>query len=677
MSKIIWYETKMTSNTAPTPLVASASATHSTSSQYRAFDGLLGGSGQSWITPDNSGANQWIQIYFGELKKVNLIKINARNDGFFYQNPYKFKIQHSMDGTNFIDSEIIESHKFTSQSDSFEFKLKEIIEASYFRLYVTELFSGNNNISIGEITYGYENSNKLIVNNTTTNKSYSLDSKTLIHLPSSSNKNMILHGIEAGKEIKLDEPFDKIRTVIDNEDGTQTVTDEIITPFSVYDYISETPEVLVYTELTDDVTIETSTEPFDIYDEFGQEIDVLYYTDDTSVTEADLILEANWSPVDELDGDLEVVTWTDETGDSVKRNLELTAIPKPQFVHQTTINNVHKLDDVIATDLSKFKTLTSIVKVLFTPNNTDWYYFNGTTFVKLTSFTMDNVVKYGNTIAEINAFSTLQFNTWSFDRLNVGFYLEDDNKDRIESKVSNINIVNFTPDNSTVITDTSFYILNTTARIDIDLQGMSVFGTLSDADMSRVQYRVKLNGQPYFPIDGEFTALAPSPQSISLNFTSDQIIIDDWNTVEVEFQDFFGTTDTWSTQFVGRYAGIMFTDENGELYSTDVGQVLKYLDFGTVLTGQVTPTYTVKLKNQYGFNVKEVNIQAHTSGFAEGLNLDFSLENDVNTFSDTLLIPSMKNEEEISFYLRMRSPITTEPNGHNLFDIFVSAKRDV
>ncbi|OXS65583.1 hypothetical protein B1B04_24965 [Lysinibacillus sp. KCTC 33748] len=42
-------------------------------------------------------------------------------------------------------------------------------------------------------------------------KIYSLSENTLIHLLDSSDKNMILHGIEQGKEIQLDIPFDKHR----------------------------------------------------------------------------------------------------------------------------------------------------------------------------------------------------------------------------------------------------------------------------------------------------------------------------------------------------------------------------------------------------------------------------------------------------------------------------------
>lgn len=203
----IWYLTNMTSNTAPPPLVASASANHTNGgASWGAFNGLPTG---QWITPDNSGANQWIQIDYGEILQVDLIKLNARNDNFFYQNPYKFKIQYSLDNTTWDETEVIESHKFISVNDSFTYKLENIIKARYFRLYVTELFTGNNNISIGEIAYGYNNMNRLTIQNPIINKNYSLSDKALIHLPNTSNKNMISYGIEQGKEIQLDVPFSK------------------------------------------------------------------------------------------------------------------------------------------------------------------------------------------------------------------------------------------------------------------------------------------------------------------------------------------------------------------------------------------------------------------------------------------------------------------------------------
>ncbi|WKL00830.1 hypothetical protein Q0F98_28390 [Paenibacillus amylolyticus] len=70
-------------------------------------------------------------------------------------------------------------------------------------------------------------------------------------------------------------------------------------------------------EYTDDPnqtesTITIETEPFTLYDELGDSVDVLYYTDDPSKTSAELNITANYSPLDELEGDFDVVTWTND-----------------------------------------------------------------------------------------------------------------------------------------------------------------------------------------------------------------------------------------------------------------------------------------------------------------------------------------------------------------------------
>lgn len=85
---------------------------------------------------------------------------------------------------------------------------------------------------------------KMSIKNPTTQQCYSLDNKTLIHLPDSSNKNMILHGIEAGKEIRLDEPFDKVNYIseLSNiEQGTsgKVITQSLIKPINKIIKISE------------------------------------------------------------------------------------------------------------------------------------------------------------------------------------------------------------------------------------------------------------------------------------------------------------------------------------------------------------------------------------------------------------------------------------------------------
>lgn len=490
-------------------------------------------------------------------------------------------------------------------------------------------------------------------------------------------KNEIQYSIETNP-FTLSDELGSTFSVIEYTDNT-TQEDSVITtetePYSVYDHISETPEVLVYTEFNDDITIETTTEPFNIYDEFGEEVEVLHYTDDESVTETDLILEADYSPIDELDGDFEVVTWTNEV--ESERLLEVNGTISPKFIHQLNQITIGELIKILVSDNTESKMNNSNIRYLFSPDNINWYNFKNNEFNRVNISDINSIKYNGNTALEILTLTDEQLKTWSFDKINVGVYMEDDIRDNSISKIGNSEITHESYVDSPIITGNSLYILNTTALIDIELIGNSVFGELSDEDMTRVQYRVKLNGQPYFPIDGEYTSLADSPQAISINFTSSEIKIDDWNDVVIEFKDYFGKEDSWSASFIGRYSGILFKDENGEDYSTDVGAILKYLDFGTVITGQYSPIYKVMLKNTYGFDVTDLKLEANTEGFPEGLVVEFSDNEAFNDPVSSLVLGNLANDGEIPFYIRMNSPIDTQPNGANYFDIYVSAKRDV
>ena len=71
----------------------------------------------------------------------------------------------------------------------------------------------------------------MILKNPTTNQAYSLDDKTLISMPDTSNKNMILYGIETGKEIKLDEDFDKVNYPV--EGVLRETVETMVKPLSI------------------------------------------------------------------------------------------------------------------------------------------------------------------------------------------------------------------------------------------------------------------------------------------------------------------------------------------------------------------------------------------------------------------------------------------------------------
>lgn len=463
-----------------------------------------------------------------------------------------------------------------------------------------------------------------------------------------------------------------------DSDTSKIAVETGVEPYSVYDYIGELPTVAIYTETNDDIIVSTNVEPFDIYDEFGESVEVLYYTDDETVTNADLILEANWSPIDELEGDFEVVTWTEEALDTAQRVLDMKAIPQPQFVKLVNPKRVYgSLDDVFVNDISQsYRDEARYFIGGETPDK--WYVWdkNDKRFVVADASSTQKIMLNGMTYKDLNSITDMQWRTWTSEYINIGMFIVDNPRDTIKTIVEEISFEDYLPRDTSTIKNTSLYILNTTAKIDISFDANVLKGILSDDDLTRVQYRVLLNNGHYYPADGSFTKLGESPQNIELAIGSKDIRIDDWNTLRVEFQDFFGTTDYWSTQFMGTYSGLMFKDIYGQYYSSEIGEVLQYLDFGVIIAGQTTIEHEVILKNQYGYDIKDIHLYANTSTFPDGMSIEFSTS--LSPFMpqpDLKLSHVLQNGEEMPFFVRLKSELGATPDANGLFDIIVRADK--
>ncbi|MCE5169643.1 LamG domain-containing protein [Paenibacillus profundus] len=96
-------------------------------------------------------------------------------------------------------------------------------------------------------------------------------------------------------------------------------------PFTLAEeFDGQTIKIIEYTDnpTQEESIITLETEPFTFYDEVGDSFDVLHYTDDPDKTEAELEINHNYSPWDELDGDFELVTWTMEEETEVQEELK-------------------------------------------------------------------------------------------------------------------------------------------------------------------------------------------------------------------------------------------------------------------------------------------------------------------------------------------------------------------
>ena len=153
-----WYETNMTSNTSPSPLVASASSEFNTTYQaWKAFNSTNINENDCWTSA--SGMTQgFLQIDFGSDKVVNCFRMTTRNysGGSSYKSiPNELNVSISNNGIDFTPIFFIEGTEYNTINQTLIFTLDNTVSARYFRLNVDNVMDSTA-ISIGKLEYGYK-----------------------------------------------------------------------------------------------------------------------------------------------------------------------------------------------------------------------------------------------------------------------------------------------------------------------------------------------------------------------------------------------------------------------------------------------------------------------------------------------------------------------------------------
>ena len=200
---ITWYETNMTSNTEPSPLVVSASSFHVDSSNdaltfypYKAFSGDdTEGSGQakSWASSNGQQEYAWLKIDFGELKRINTVELTSRFVSA--QTPREWFIEGSTDDNNWVNLGYFRKPSWTA----LEKEIYNLSLGDYRYLKITSVFSGATHSSWLGVKYGYndealtERPLKGVISYGASY--YSVDKNALISLPSLKDKYINKFGI--------------------------------------------------------------------------------------------------------------------------------------------------------------------------------------------------------------------------------------------------------------------------------------------------------------------------------------------------------------------------------------------------------------------------------------------------------------------------------------------------
>ncbi|WP_427051184.1 hypothetical protein [Paenibacillus sp. TC-CSREp1] len=433
-------------------------------------------------------------------------------------------------------------------------------------------------------------------------------------------------------------------------------------------------------EYTDDPnqtesTITIETEPFTLYDELGDSVDVFYYTDDPEKTTAELNITANYSPLDELEGDFDVVTWTDDE-DVIKGNRELVlsydALPFEQIIVQPTDFELYgDLKKLVAAKINDSRTEGTLRLAASFDSGLTWKTYR---FDKWVSLDIQNTTLFKRKGMIVETLNTIP--EQDLTGLNrVAYYL--DNSEHYENSyaLDQMKMVVDAPRHTAEVQQMALQILNRTATINLTFSGNKLQGVLDDADKGKVRYRVLLNGQSYYPADGQFTRLLLSPFNIEINIDEQKVLFGKENTIRVEFQDYWGTVDIWESKFIGTYSGLMFMDESGDFLSDTFGGILKQLDYGVLIAGQTTLTKKVKLINQLGYTVDHVYLEMDKKFQTSGVEVQLSRQADPFLPIDYLTYGLMEPEGSVDFFIRIATDIHAKPDPNGIFEMKVKADR--
>ena len=313
---------KMTSDNTPSGKVTASANKGSRFSPFCAFDR---NNSTYW---EVQGDKHWIAYEFSGPKYIYEYSITACR--YEREAPKEWTFEGSNDG---VEWEVLDSIKESinwSRNEKREFEISKIRLYKMFRINIVEV-NDSPHVGISEIEM----------------MEMIFDKKTLILHESTYKYYFNNNWANVGNDRITEQDYitygmDNISTIPESAwaelEGNVELcywTDDLYKPEASFNIETEPftlaeefdDQTIKIIEYTDNPTQEESiitleTEPFTFYDEVGDSFDVLHYTDDPDKTEAELEINHNYSPWDELDDDFELVTWTMEEETEVQEELK-------------------------------------------------------------------------------------------------------------------------------------------------------------------------------------------------------------------------------------------------------------------------------------------------------------------------------------------------------------------
>ncbi|QDX94034.1 hypothetical protein EEL30_18095 [Brevibacillus laterosporus] len=195
---------------------------------------------------------------------------------------------------------------------------------------------------------------------------------------------------------------------------------------------------------------------------------------------------------------------------------------------------------------------------------------------------------------------------------------------------------------------------NTKPNVEVSVKGQTVFVSATDNDNDKVRFNVSINGNSFLPSSG-MSPYYEVPFETSVDIPKQMIKHGQENTVSVSVQDIAGDIVTQEVSSSIEMSGLMFRDKNGSYYTTDTGELLKYLDVGSLKSGETSPAYQVWIENTTGYVMHGVVVKA-IQGDLDSITEKIELSKEISPFTSVEYVsftePLQPNEAQ-SFFFRI------------------------
>lgn len=199
--------------------------------------------------------------------------------------------------------------------------------------------------------------------------------------------------------------------------------------------------------------------------------------------------------------------------------------------------------------------------------------------------------------------------------------------------------------------------------------------TITHSQNKKVHYQIYINGEQKAPATG-WTEYRQTPFTFDYTWQTTDVLNGLPNEIEIIVEDEMQSQTFTKFNIIGEYKSLLFKDENNFYYSTDTGDVLQQLDFGTVVGGVLSNIYPVWLENKTGLPMENITIFADSTTQEDLSKIKVSFTDNDSTLG-TSFVPAesisydkiMENNDVIKFFVRIESDDTVKSFKNKIFRV--------